>query len=382
MLGMFTLLLYRKILRRKPEENICLFGLALMFAAYMFFMQTNIREPIRTFSGVWILGCLIWAWKRSIHWAALVFAFLVGYSAWIASMSISAILLKSILNMETTALYWGMAICMQAAIYLICHQVICLKNYIPPVDEFEIQGIIFAATGIVLAFWGVYHMALQRLYESNLPLFRAAFAALIVVALAATFLIILFSNRYRERIMAEKHRLALTKDHLELSSKHHGFRALVQSSSTLCIKLIDRMKTMPGQHRITDVAEVHRYLELAKQCNMEVSEEFALQDLIKEIQGFVVPENWLLLKAAVVEVIKECERKEFSVFAHSTITTWEQIRVSKVKLVQLVQNLLSNALKELERTETDEKALEIYFFDDDDGIFTIEVIDTAHEFHS
>ena len=381
-LGIFILLFYEKTINTKPKNRSYLFGPAVMFATYMFFVHTYIQEPGRIMGGILILGISLWLWKRNINWAALVLAFSFGYCTWIVALYISAFLLNGLLDMEETVFYWGLALCMQASFYSLLYTAIRLKNGIPSIDELEIKGIIFSATGIVLAFWGAYHMTLQRLYESNRPLFRAAFAALIIVALAATFLIVLFSKRYRERIKAEKHCLALTKDNLELSSKHHGFRALVQSSSALCIKLIDRVKTMPGQHRITDMAEVLRYLELAKQCNIDINEKFALEDIIKEVQGFVVPEDWLLLKVAVVEAIKECERKEFAVFAHSTATTWEQIRVSKAKLVRLVQNLLSNALKELERTEIDEKALEIYFFDDDDGTFTIEVIDTAHEFHS
>jgi len=380
MLGMFIFLSYRKIISVKSKNFFFAVGLALIFAVYMVFAHTCIREPIRIIIGVLILGCLLWGRVRSVNLAALVLAFLWGYSAWIISAGISAMLLGVLLNMTQNKIYWNAVLFIQAATYLLCYKSIRLKRGLPSIDEFEVKGIIFAITGIVLAFFGTYHVTRHQLYEYNRSLFHAAFASLIIVALTGVFLITLFSKRYHERKEGEMYRLALEKDNSELSAKHHRFRAIAKSTSGLHLALINEVKTATNHDSIEKLPAVCRYLDIAKQVGVEFSEELILADFVKEVRGFILPEDWLLLKASVAAVIQACEHRGFSIFAHNAATTWEQIKTPKIKLVRLVDNLTSNAMKELEKTATDDKALQIYFFNDGDGVFTIEITDTAHEF--
>ena len=379
MLGFFILLSYRKIIRIEPKRSWHLFYLTLSFAIYMFFTYTYVQEPFRTVSGTLILGCLTWWYQRLINWAALTLALLMGYFAWIISVLATAILVAPFRQFPSQV-YWALLLLMQAGIYLACYQVFRLKSSFPPIDEFEIKVIVFAVATMVLTFFGGYHVTLQQLHEYNLPLFRAAFAALISVTLAAIFLIVLFSKRYHERMEAEKYRLALEKDNGELSTKHHRVRELIQNIGELHAALIDEVKIVTNQNNIEKLPLVRRCLDIARQTGAELSEEFALDDFIKEFRGFVLPENWLSLKQLVVKAIRACEQKEFSAFAKNTATTWEQIEIPKIMLNRLVGNLLRNAINELDKTNTDNKAMEIYFFNDDNHAFTIEVHDTAHEF--
>jgi len=380
MLGIFILFSYQKIINKKSKGIVYLFGLAVIFAVYMFFVYSHIREPIRAISGILILGCWIWAWKRTINWAALVLALLMGYFAWLVSVGVSAGLLDVLLEMHPNALYWCFALFAQGTVYFGLYKAIPLKNGLPFIRKIEIKGIIFAAAGIVFSFWGGYHMTRNHLHEYNLPLFRAAFTALVIVVSAAVFFIVIFSKRYCERVEVERHCLALEKDNSELSDKHHKIREIAKNTSRLHLVLVNEVKTVTGRDSIEKLPVVQRFLDIAKQVGIELSEELALDDFMKEIRGFMLPEEWLPLKQVVVKTIKTCEQKEFSVFTKNTATTWEQIKIPKIKLVRLVDNLLSNAMKELDKTDTENKALEIYFFDNDDGIFTIEISDTAHEF--
>jgi signal transduction histidine kinase len=415
MLGIFILLLYQEMSNMRGKRAVYLFGLAMIFAVYMFFMHTYVQQPVRSISGVLILGRLTCDWKRSVNWTALVLALLVGYSAWIISVFVTAFL-GAVFDIFQNEAYWVLLLLVQTGVYLTCYKIIRLKNGTSLIDEFEIKGIIFAASGIVLTFFGGYHMTRNQLHEYNLPLFRAAFTSLIIVVLTAVFLIVIFSKRYRERVKAEKlrhtlenekqtlekenrtlgeekqaleehnselarHRLALQRDNSELSTKHHKVRELAKSTSELHIVLIDEVQTATSQDSIEKLPAVRRYLEIAKQVGAELSEELTLDDFVNEFRGFVLPHDWLSLKHLVVKAIIACEQKEFSAFAKNTATTWEQIKFPKIKLNRLVSNLVRNAMCELSQTDTDDKAMEIHFFDDDNNSFTVEVYDTAREFH-
>jgi len=385
--GIFILLSYQKILNIKFSKIVYLLGMALIFSGYMFLAHTYIIEPIRAIIGTALLGLLLLLQRqRPFNWAALVLAFLFGYSAWLMSLVLSMVVLAGFLEIASKLLYLYAALFVQALTYLAFHKIIRLKNGIPSIHDSEVKVIIFAVAGIVLAFFGAYHVMFNRLHEANRSLYYAALATLIITISGLAYLIFIFTKRYSERLEAEKQRkeleernMKLEKDRRALERLHHKYREIVPATIGFHTLLIDKIKSLTETDNDNQAQEVKRYLDLVENLSMEISEEFTLDDMVDEFRGFVLPEEWLPLKIRIVQVIKACEDKGYFAFAQNNATTWGKVTVSQIKFIRLVGNLLSNAVKELDKTGTEEKELRIRFYDDSE-FFALEVFDTAHEF--
>ncbi|MCL1882535.1 MAG: hypothetical protein FWF81_02110 [Defluviitaleaceae bacterium] len=388
MLGLLILLSYQKIIHGKKTKTLPLLGGAFIFAVYMFFAYAYIVEPIRAIIGVLILGTLLYLWQHPTNWAALVLAFLFGYFAWFVSLVISAgiVATTEVLHSELFAafqdreIYYFLLLFSQATTYFALYKAVRLKNGIPSIAAFEIKGIIFAATGIVLSVYGMYHMTINRMYEHIRPLFFAFLIVLIIAILTGGYFMILFSKRHKEKLAADdKHQRALKKLRT-LERLQHRYRDLVPAVSASHNVLLDKVKSIAGAE-VEQTQEVTEYLKIVEALNVEFGEEIALDDLVREFKGIVLPVNWLPLKLQIVKMIEECEQTEnLFMLARNTATTWEQINVPKVKFTRLVGNLLRNAVRELEQSKTDEKEVLVRFFDDENNFFAVEVFDTAHAF--
>jgi len=391
MLGIFILLSYHMILNIKLTKIFYQLGMALIFTAHMLFSHTYIMEPVRTIIGVLILGGLIWFWQRSINWAALTLAFLAGYLAWIISLAISAPFIYLLFGKEPNPIDPYVALFAQALIYFVLHKAIKLKNVVPSINTSEVKGIIFAATGIILAFFGGYHVTANRVHEVNLPLFITALASLLIVALVSVFFIILFTKRFREQ---QREKLDIEKQRLELEAQLHDSK---QRHNMLKRQLADMVMK---EHKYKDVIAstapalsilahetkkegmdiIIQELNTINQAIQELNQEFEVEKLLETYRAISLPDEWLVMKTHIARVLEQCEQKGILVSFRNNATKWEQVTTTKVKFVRFMGNLLSNAIKELDKTDTEEKELLIHFLDDENGRFVVEVSDTAHEF--
>jgi len=391
MLGFFILLSYHKILNQKFTKIFFQFGLAMVFAAHMYFSHIYIMEPVRSIIGVIYLGILLRFWQRSINWAALTLAFLAGYFVWLISLAISAPVIYILSGEEPKPILQYVALFIQAVIYFMLHKVIKLKNGITSINISEVKGIVFAATGIILAFFGGAHVAFNRVPETNLPLLITAQASLIIVVSVSIFFIIIFTKQFRERqrekMDIEKHRLELEtqlqdskqghsllkRQLVDMVMKEHKYKDVIASTAP-ALSLLAHENKMQGMEKMM------QELNTINQAMKELNQEFEVEKLLETYRAISLPDEWLILKTHIVRVLEQCEQKGFLVGFKNNATKWEQITTTKVKLVRFMGNLLSNAMKELEKTDTEEKELLIHFYDDENGRFVVEVSDTAHEF--
>lgn len=389
MMGIFILFAYQKIIHTKFTKRASLLIITLFYTGYMFFSYNYIIEPIRTIIGTLLLGILIWLWHRTINWAGLTLAFLCGYFAWVVSLAISTPIIYFIFGTEPNQIYLYIALFMQALAYFTFYKIVPLKDGITSIHFPEVKGIIYAATGIVLAFWGGIHVAFNRVYEINLPLSITALASLIIIITAAIFFIITFTKQYRERQCEkseiEKQQLEMEKQlqdfeqghrvlkrHLaEMVLKEHKYKDVISSAGTA-------LTLLTNGNIIKEVEK--RDLDDANHVINEVTQEFEVDRLVETYRGIVLPGGWFVLRAYIVQIVNKCEQNEIFVHFKNNATTWDQIVVSSAKLVRLMGNLLDNAIKELKKTDTKEKELLIHFFDDENDHFSLAVSDTAHEF--
>lgn len=364
------LLAYQKILSDKTIKRSSFICLPLCFSAYMFITYFLI-EPLRTIGGLFILGLFLRILQRKVNLAALALSFLCGYFLWIISLVLVApisMLLFSDFN-EWVGL---ILIFIEIIVYFSAYKLLSFKNGIPHINDSEVKSIIFLALGVILSVWGIFYLSYIQAYEINPPLVMAGFIVLAFVILGCGVFIIHHAKRHRER-------LALEKKAQSLKEENHSYSEVAPAVRWTNALLLDKIKEVTEQGDLEKLQEMKQYLSLVGEFSTELSEELSLDDLVKEYRGFSLPAEWLPLKTKIVLTLAECERKEYLAFAKNTATTWEQIQVPKVKFIRLVGNLLKNAVRELEKTRTDEKEILIRFYDENE-FFAVEVFDTAHAF--
>lgn len=360
MLGTFTLLLYQQIVGNNVREKIYwLFGTAIIFSVYMTIAQMLIPEPIRAMLGILILGYSLWLWQKATLWAALVLAFVSGYAAWIGSISLSTIFILLLFGDTQHIAEPFIMLLVQFGFYFTLYKFSPFKRGFPIIKLVEVKAIIFQVTGIILAIFGWYHITATRFDEVSPMTLRLSLAALGIAIVTLVFFTIVSTIRVREKLHADKKQKLLVSENRDLMRLQHKYRDIVPA--------------------LVALKDNERFTRLAEQLSMELSEELALDDLVDSYCGFALPDEWMLLKKQIVKVLKECEQKDYSAFAKNAAKTWEQVNIAQIKLMRLVGNLMKNAMRELDKTDTDYKRLEVSFFDNG-GNFSVAVSDTAHEF--
>ena len=387
MLGMFILLFYQKIMNIKPIKIVCSLSVPLAFATYMLFVLPYMIEPFRSIFGMFILGLLIWIWQRAINWAALTLAFLVGYFFWITSIFIAMAI--SLPLGITSPIAFVVTLFAEALVYVSAYKLIKLKHGVPPINEGEAKGIIFAVAGIVLTFSGVYHTTIHSVYEENRPLFYSVIVSFALVVVALVFLIIHLHKKHREKMAANQLKEEYSKLEAEfgqmeaeleaLATKHHKYKEVVPAVRVSSGALMDLLRHVNDENRLAYLEKMKKNLTAVNQMTSELSEEFAIEELDNAVKRLLLPEEWMPLEMRLRQVIQQSEQKGIHIYIKNTAATWNTLPVSIVQFTRLVGNLLSNAVKELEKTDGAGKQVTIQF-SDHNGSFEVEFRDNAHEF--
>ena len=378
LLGIIILLFYQKIINTKLDRIMPVLASSLLFAAVMFLSSGYVIEPLRTIAGIASLGTFYWAWQRSMNWAALILVFVFGFCVRIVSASVSAVFGIS-LGFYDTELFFILVICVDMLVYFIAYKFIRLKNGIPVIHDKEFKCIVFSLTGIILIYFGGYHMNLTRLQETNYPLFYTSIAALALVILTLTVLTIYFIKKHRERLAFQSQVKELDNQLDELSSEQHKHRGTISAVGVSYDSIVDELNALKvddSRDKNARLGQLKRRLEAVNQFAVEMGDEFAMDD----IKGTVsLPDEWYPLQVLLEQSAKECVHKQILFAVQNKAKGWGNLPVSKVKFAILVGNLVSNAVKELDKTVVKSKQIAVKFYDTD-GVFRFDIIDNAHEF--
>lgn len=259
------------------------------------------------------------------------------------------------------------------------------RNGIPFIEEREIKGIVFAITGIILAFFGIYHTTINRTYALNFPLFIAALVALVCVIIALTALIIHLHKKWRERLAAEEkfrqQEAEFTKLRRELIDLGHRYQDVIPAVKVACGSLLDTLNYVNDENRQEYLEKTTQQINAIHQMASEMSEEFAIDGINNAVASLGLPEGYFPLEARIRQVMEQCREKGIGVFIRNIAPDelWADFTLSKTKFTRLVGNLLSNAVKELEKSEDAGRQV-IISFSDCNGIFAFEIRDNAHAF--
>lgn len=334
--------------------------------------------------GIASLGALLWKWERSVNWTALVLAFLFGYMVRIVSTTMSAAI-AYVMGFGETNLLWYFVIFTEVVFYFFAYKLIKLKNGIPQIQETEFKGIVFSFVGIILVFWGGYHMAGPYAYEVAHFLFVASMVALALVGIALICLIVYFAKKRRERLAFESKVQTLESqvhklDDLETEQhKHRKTVSAVSMAHDTLLEELDALKSgskMSAAERNKNLERIRIRLEAVSEFSAELGAEFALSDAAGVI---TLPDEWYPLQTLFEQTAKACLQQTIRFAAQNKTKTWDSIPLSKVDFTTLAGALLDNAIKELGKTEVASKQIAAKF-SDSGGMFRFDLIDNAHEF--
>ncbi|MCL2546040.1 MAG: hypothetical protein FWE06_02440 [Oscillospiraceae bacterium] len=388
LLGIIILLFYQKIIHAHSNKTTPILMASFLFAVIMFLSLGYVGEPFRTVAGVASLGLFFRITQHSINWAALILAFLFGHCAWMASAFVSAAL-GSIFQFYDTDAFFVLVICVETLIYSAIYKIIKLRNGIPAIHDKEFKGIVFAFAGIIVTFWGGYLIAGPYAHEADHLLFYTSAIALGLVILALTILIIYLIKKHRERISfdaqfkdLERQAQNLNGQLGDLTSEQHKYRGIISAvgiSHQALLEELDDLKASTSNDRSSDkvfrLGVIEKRLDAIRQFADETSQELAIDDTKDAIS---LPDEWYPLQALLEEMIRDCAKRNI-LFAVQNRASWHSLAASKMKFTALVDNLVSNAIKELDQTKATSKQI-VATFSEKGGIFRFEIIDNAHEF--
>ena len=360
-----VLLAYQKILSDCRLKGSSFVYLPLSFATYMFLMPMG--EPFRTIGSILLLGALLRARKEKVNLAALALAFLFGYFLWGLSLLIATPIGMALFGTFDESFFF-ILFAIELLVYLVSYQPMKkTKNGMPHIDDTEVKSIVFLSLGITLSIWGIHFLTYQSILVSNPPLMLAAYIVLISVILGCGVFIIHHAKRHREGLEAEE-------QNKSLKELQHKYRTVVPAIGAFSSEVLERMADT------TSLEQMKEQLSTLSKMVAEISEEFAVDDIGIVANSFLLPKEWHALQLTVRQALIECGRKEIDAFVKNRSKQWKKLSFSKTKFVRLVGNLLHNALRELDKSESDDKQILIQFLDEEDGAFAFELLDTAPAF--
>lgn len=381
LIGILTLSFYQRIIKNKLANLIHLSIIVLVFSAYMFFCRFYIAEPFRLIIGLLIVGFGIWLPQKEVNGAALILALSSAFIVWLISVFITATIgIYKDMNNNNIELTWCIATVVQIILGFVFHKFFRLKNGIQNIHDIEIQGIIYSISSITFSVYCIIRLKdinFAREYRGAIAIMSAVIVVFLVIGLV--FLIIYFSRKHREKLATTKQFHALEKELDELATRYHKYKEVVPAVSKSYTALLDELRNVTYENKTEHLESIKKRLHAVNQMACEIAEEFAVDEIQDNIRQLMLPEDWFALEQRIEQIIKECEHNDIEVFAQNSAKAWESLPISKTKFTRLVGNLLTNSVKELNKTDTPGKQI-IIKFSDSDGLFELDVRDNAHEF--
>ena len=370
LLGMFTVLMYRKIIADNAMKWLCKLSAPLCFAIWMLISYNIIPEPFRSILGIVIIGAVLWLWRRKLNIAVLILAFLFGQFVRAVSLFVAAIV-GYLLHLQTNQEAAPLFLLADVILYFAAYKILRFKKTITYIESVEIKGIIFAATGIILSFIGIQHLNYNQIQEYNYPLFWAIVLSLIFLIIALTLLIIFFARNHNKQRKFEAKQQKLEEQYDELVAKDHDNNSVIPAFRQWLSQMQQQGTTIENN------TELNAMYEMAK----EISIDFSDRDTQTALNIFNVPQEWSALYHCIKAISLECRQKHIEVSIQNKVDKkgWDKLSVSKVDFIRLVGNLFSNAKKELSKMDAPGKIVTVLFRDKYDA-FELDIHDNAPAF--
>lgn len=354
----------------------------LLYAFFMMWAHNTIIEPFRTLLGLFILSICLINKEERINFSGLLIpflllplvrtllAFIIGFVTYIFfSENLEFEIVQLLIIFPTEALTF----------ILLCHS-IKTEKIKEALDGKEIRIIIYASSILIWIIYGIVHTL--AVFNGNIT--QAVTLTLMSILIPGGFtsivVIIYAVKKYHEKRALEKtvnHQLKVIDD---LTSLTHSYKNGVKLMAYLLKELdlqIESDGKVTGGGYLQDLSSL---VESFESLTTNLNQEFVYEELQKYVSILDFPKEWWSLQLTLAGFMLQGHKSGILLEIKNEYKDWGSLKVSQFDVSKIVENLMSNAIKELSSADMIGKMALVVFYQNDAGYFTFEIVDNAHEF--
>jgi len=398
----FNLLVHEKWSNFKRKAilfSVC----AVMFASYLLISFGHFHEPFRLLIGVSGVATIIFISERRIYLTSIIASFLFIYLLRIGIMTVAAPIIF-LMNIENTLWFYPVALIFEVGIYWLVYKKIIFENGISALEEKGIKILVFIIAILTLFLYGGIYQLIDYIDYTGYPLYERAFLNYIMMFIAIiasiAYLIYTLTQEHRKKMELEQQNLRLDvrletvrlelveqakiakqeyDNYRNLVRTHHNFRGVIPTVLTLTHGLVEDLANIINADKSEQVERVENLLNMVKMLGQRTNIKFLEYDLQSEITHLNFPDD----RIEVAYALGELKQKALDLNVYFNISNkaiWDDLQIENLEFVQLLYNLVDNAIKETTKLDEKGRLVTISFANDFDGYFKLEVSDNADPF--
>jgi len=347
--------------------------------------------------------------KKSVNLLVMAWSFLIAQVVWLTTALLVGTALLEILGTTLTVIAYSLSLILEIGTYVLILRSKLLEDVVLIVNERHIKKLAYIL-GLLLLY-GITYLRFFLSYLHHLHDITLFFILLIfIVFISIVFVLVLDGTikKYHEKqadqaviLEKEKEIVDLQKEWFESKERvvdmkvqldemtvrldrmpidsYHKFKKDLRISNDNFKMLQRSLATLEETGSLEDVSELNELARNLKSSLGELGDKLDLEEVDQLIEGLELPSAWWELRSLLSSYLWEAKEKGVDMFLDNTSSLWEGLEVSESLVNQLLENLISNGVKELMKSEDSNKILSVRFFDKDE-CFGLSVQDNAHEF--
>jgi len=166
----------------------------------------------------------------------------------------------------------------------------------------------------------------------------------------------------------------------DLTSLTHSYKNSVRLTTFLLQELNLHMAEDGSVADFGNVSDLTELISNFENLMTNLDSEVIHEEMARYVKMLDIPNEWWGVKLTLGSFAWQAHNQGVFFEVKNKLDDWSKLKVSMTELSQLVENLVSNALKELVQTKIEGKLLLVRFVQDEVGHLALEVRDNAHEF--
>ena len=371
----FVLLFYGKLTDNKTPL-IGVIGISLSKILFMTLFANLIIEPFRTFLGVLLLAFLLKIVHKRLEIASLLLPIFITQLIWpIAVVAAGVIAFQIFVFSDRNSL---IALLLMTTLEMIIYTILLESKRIeklkPVLTVKEIKRSMILLTSILIIIFSFLRALADNLnYLFHPIIFLFILGVMILIAIVLIFNLTAEIKGYRDKE-------GLQKQVDDLTSLTHSYKSGVRLI-TFLIKELNHHIAQDGMLiESGNISNLPKLISNFDSLTSTLGIEVAHEEVTRYINCLDIPNERWELKLTLAIFLWQAHNQNISFEVKNELIDWEKMNISGLELSQLIENFVSNSLKELSKTEILGKFVVVRFYKNESGHITIEIADNAHEF--
>jgi len=376
----FVLLFYQKLLHSKLAIGKLI---TILFLNTLLVNLTAdiIISPFGRLIGLVLIGFFIRIFQKKLSLTALILSFFVAQFIWPITAVLVGTITFMLLRIEAKNLSTILVLFLEVLIYIVLLKNKKIDKLQPLMWIKEIERLSLLLTCTLLIIFSFVHAlfnGLDHLFDPIIIFFLFGMATLVAVTL-----IFSLGNEFKK--YREKSRLEKQIDHQSqtidnLTSLTHSFKNGVRLITFLLLELNLHI-TQDGQ--VADSGNIFKLNDLLANFEnlvLHLGTDLAYKEMARHVHSLNIPNEWWEVKLTLASFLEQAFEQKVFLEVKNHLADWNELEISGIELSGLVENLVSNAFKELAKTDIDGKLVIVHFYKNEAGYIAFAVTDNAHEF--